>query len=151
VKWLAGAMIVRFAVVTPSVHDRKTCLPFSVCGEGALTELLEPTITVREKGACLPAAISQVTDGKGGTATDAVMIRIGLPTVTIASPTTALRWAVGDTVSFSGSATDNQGAEISPSNLTWKLVLKHGACPDCHDHFLQTYSGVNSGSFTHWR
>lgn len=48
---LVGAMIVRFAVVTPSVHDRKTCLPFSVCGEGALTELLEPTITVREKGA----------------------------------------------------------------------------------------------------
>jgi hypothetical protein len=31
--------------------------------------------------------------------------------------------------------------------MTWKLVLKHGACPDCHDHFLQTYSGVNSGSF----
>ena len=31
--------------------------------------------------------------------------------------------------------------------MTWKLVLKHGACPDCHDHFLQTYSGVSSGSF----
>ena len=54
---------------------------------------------------------------------------------------------MGDTVSFSGSATDNQGAAIPPSNLTWKLVLKHGACPDCHDHFLQTYSGVSSGSF----
>ena len=27
-------------------------------------------------------------------------------------------------------------------------MLKHGACPDCHEHFLQTYSGVASGSFT---
>jgi PKD repeat protein len=89
----------------------------------------------------------RVSDGKGGTATDAVTIGVGLPNVTIASPTTSLRWAVGETVSFSGSATDNQGAEIPSSNLTWKLVLKHGACPDCHDHFLQTYSGVNSGSF----
>ncbi len=26
-------------------------------------------------------------------------------------------------------------------------MQKHGACPDCHDHFLQTYSGVSSGSF----
>jgi hypothetical protein len=55
---------------------------------------------------------------------------------------------VGDTVSFSGSATDNQGAAVPASNLTWKLVLKHGACPDCHDHFLQNYPGVSSGSFT---
>ena len=38
-------------MVTPSVHDRKICLPRSVWGEGALTELLDPTITVREKGA----------------------------------------------------------------------------------------------------
>ncbi len=43
----------RLAVVTPSVHVRKSCLPLlrSVWGEGALTELLDPTITVREKSA----------------------------------------------------------------------------------------------------
>jgi len=90
----------------------------------------------------------RVADGRGGTATDAVTIGVGLPRVTIATPTTSLRWAVGDTVSFSGSATDNRGAAIPSSNLSWTLVLKHGACPDCHDHFLQTYSGVSSGSFT---
>ena len=48
---LAVATIVRFGVVTPSDHERNTCLPRSVCGEGALAELLEPTITGREKGA----------------------------------------------------------------------------------------------------
>jgi glucose/arabinose dehydrogenase len=89
----------------------------------------------------------RVSDGRGGTATDAITIGVGRPNVTISNPTTALRWAVGDTVSFSGSATDNQGAAIPASSLTWSLVLKHGACPDCHDHGLQDFEGVASGSF----
>ena len=50
---LAGATIVRFAVVTPSDHVRKSCFPRSVCGEGALSELLDPVMTVREKGETL--------------------------------------------------------------------------------------------------
>ena len=49
----AGATIVRFALVTPSVHVRKSCLPRSVCGEGALTELFDPTMTVRANGEML--------------------------------------------------------------------------------------------------
>ena len=89
----------------------------------------------------------RVSDGRGGTATDAITIGVGRPKVTISTPTTDLRWAVGETVSFSGSATDNQDVAIPAANLTWKLVLKHGACPDCHEHFLQTYSGTASGSF----
>jgi glucose/arabinose dehydrogenase len=89
----------------------------------------------------------RVDDGRGGTATDAVTIGVGRPEVTISAPATTLRWAVGDTVSFSGSATDNQGVAIPASNLTWSVVLKHGACPDCHDHFLHTDSGKANGSF----
>jgi glucose/arabinose dehydrogenase/PKD repeat protein len=89
----------------------------------------------------------RVSDGRGGTATDAITIGVGRPNVTISTPTMALRWKVGDTVSFSGSATDNQGAAIPASSLTWSLVLKHGACPDCHDHPLQNLPGVASGSF----
>ncbi len=116
-------------------------------GDGAFDDSTTATTTWTYNAAGTFRVSLQVSDGKGGTATDAVTIGVGLPQVTIASPTTSLRWAVGDTISFSGSATDNQGAQISSSNMTWKLVLKHGACPDCHDHFLQTYSGVNSGSF----
>jgi PKD repeat protein len=89
----------------------------------------------------------RVSDGRGGTATDAVTIGVGRPRVTIQTPQTSLRWAVGETISFSGSATDNQGVAIPASRLTWKLTLKHGLCPDCHDHPLQTYSGVASGTF----
>jgi glucose/arabinose dehydrogenase len=116
-------------------------------GDGAFDDSTAATTTRTYNAAGTFRVSLQVSDGKGGTATDAVTVSVGLPKVTISSPPTSLRWTVGDTISFSGSATDNQGAEIPSSNLTWNLVLKHGACPDCHDHFLQTYSGVNSGSF----
>ena len=69
------------------------------------------------------------------------------PQVTISAPGAGLTWAVGDQISFSGSAVDSSGQPIPASRLTWNLVLHHGACPDCHDHFLQTYGGVSSGSF----
>jgi glucose/arabinose dehydrogenase len=116
-------------------------------GDGAFDDstAVKPTWTYNAAGNFRVSL--RVSDGRGGTATDAITIGVGRPKVTISSPTTSLRWAVGDAVSFSGSATDNQGAAIPASQLTWKLVLKHGACPDCHEHFLQTYSGVTSGSF----
>jgi PKD repeat protein len=93
----------------------------------------------------------KVTDSLGATDTDTVTITAGPgvvePTVRIASPASSLRWAVGDTVTFSGSATNNDGTTIPPQRLTWTLTLKHGLCPDCHNHGLQTYTGVASGSF----
>jgi glucose/arabinose dehydrogenase len=90
----------------------------------------------------------QVSDPSGGVGSAGVTIGVGLPSVTIATPSPSLKWAVGDTVSFSGSAVDHTGAPIPASGLSWELVLRHGACPDCHEHFLQTISGVSSGSFT---
>jgi glucose/arabinose dehydrogenase len=117
-------------------------------GDGAFDDstAVRPTWTYNSAGSYRVSL--QVSDGRGATGTDAVTIGIGLPRVTIHAPTTSLRWAVGDSISFSGSATDNQGVAIPASNLTWGLVLKHGACPDdCHNHPLQGYSGVASGSF----
>jgi glucose/arabinose dehydrogenase len=97
----------------------------------------------------------RVSDGRGGTASDALTIGVGRPQVTILAPTPSVQWAVpldddtpdSEDIRFSGSATDNQGVAIPASKLTWALVLKHGACPDCHEHFLQTYTGVDSGTF----
>jgi hypothetical protein len=89
-----------------------------------------------------------VSDGKGGTDTTTVTIRVGAPVPTIQTPSSALRWAVGDNIAFSGSAVDSSGNAIPASGLSWTVVLHHGACPDCHEHVLATYSGVASGSFT---
>jgi glucose/arabinose dehydrogenase len=117
-------------------------------GDGAFDDssAVKPSWTYNTAGSYRVSL--RVSDGRGGTATDAVTIGVGRPQVTIQTPAPTLRWSVNDTVSFSGSATDNQGVAVPASNLTWRLALKHGACPDCHEHFLQTYSGVASGSFT---
>jgi glucose/arabinose dehydrogenase len=89
----------------------------------------------------------RVTDPLGASNTASVTIGVGRPTVTISTPTSGTAWAVGTTISFSGSATDNKGQPIPPAGLSWSLVLHHGQCPSCHDHPLQTFSGVSSGSF----
>ena len=71
------------------------------------------------------------------------------PTATIASPASSLRWKVGDTVSFSGGATDPQSGTLPASALSWSLVLHH--CDSsgviCHEHPQQNFPGVASGRF----
>ena len=71
----------------------------------------------------------EVNDGRGGTATDAVTVRAGgtSPTPMINSPAAGTTWAVGQTINFSGSATDFQDGALPPSALRWDLILHH--CP----------------------
>jgi glucose/arabinose dehydrogenase len=90
----------------------------------------------------------KATDNHGVSATDAVAISAGNtpPTATIVSPSTGLTWKVGDTIAFSGSATDAQDGTLGASRLSWTLTLQH--CPsNCHPHSLQSFAGVASGSF----
>jgi glucose/arabinose dehydrogenase len=90
----------------------------------------------------------RVTDGRGGSATTTVLVHSANtpPTVTIAGPTAATTWKVGDTIPFAGSATDRQDGTLAPARLSWSLVLQH--CPsNCHQHSIQTFPGVASGSF----
>ncbi|HSC92403.1 MAG TPA: LamG-like jellyroll fold domain-containing protein [Gaiellaceae bacterium] len=92
----------------------------------------------------------RVTDPQGATADDLAVLEPGGntgPTPTIATPTAATTWKVGDVISFSGSATDPQDGTIPASGLTWTLVMQH--CPsNCHSHTIQQFAGVSSGSFT---
>jgi glucose/arabinose dehydrogenase len=72
------------------------------------------------------------------------------PDVTISQPTTASRWAVGDTIQFAGSARDGSGALLPASRLVWSLVMRHCSRTDadeCHSHAVEDYAGVSSGSF----
>jgi hypothetical protein len=63
----------------------------------------------------------------------------------ITAPTNGTTWKVGDTITFSGSATDPQDGTLPASALTWQMILQH--CPDeCHEHPLQTWTGVAGGS-----
>jgi hypothetical protein len=68
------------------------------------------------------------------------------PTATITSPPAGTTWKVGDVITFSGSATDLQDGALPASALSWTLVQQH--CPsNCHEHTVQSFFGVASGSF----
>jgi PKD repeat protein len=90
----------------------------------------------------------RVTDNQGASDTDSVTITVGNtpPTATINTPAAGTTWRVGDTISFSGSATDQRDGPLPASRLSWRLVLQH--CPsNCHSHPVQDFPGVASGSF----
>ena len=69
------------------------------------------------------------------------------PIATISAPTSTLKYKVGDTINFAGSATDAQDGALAPANLSWTIRLHH--CPGgaCHTHQLLQQSGIASGSF----
>ena len=96
-------------------------------------------------------ATLRVTDAAGASSvSDPVTISVGNtpPTATIDDARRAgTTWKVGDSINFSGHATDpQQGTLPASARSSWSLVMQH--CPsNCHEHTLQTFSGVASGTF----
>jgi glucose/arabinose dehydrogenase/PKD repeat protein len=95
----------------------------------------------------------RVTDKGGLSTTDTVTIGAGNepPQAHIDTPTTALKWAVGETVSFSGGGTDPQQGTLGAGSLSWTLVLRHCTTvgeDDCHSHPIESYPGVAAGTFS---
>jgi glucose/arabinose dehydrogenase len=91
-----------------------------------------------------------VTDTLGASASTTVPISSGndAPTAFVDTPSASLAWRVGDTITFSGHATDPQQGTLPASALSWSLRMQHCATlTTCHTHFLQTFNGVASGSF----
>jgi PKD repeat protein len=91
----------------------------------------------------------RVTDARGASSTSApVTITVGpgntAPTPVIDTPPSSLIWAVGDTINFSGHATDAEDGTLPASALSWRIIMHHGG----HTHLLETRSGVASGSFS---
>ena len=92
----------------------------------------------------------RVTDTAGASSvSDPVTISVGnsAPTAAIATPSSGTTWRVGDVISFSGSASDSEQGTLPASSLSWELVMQH--CPsNCHQHVIQSFTGVAGGSFT---
>jgi PKD repeat protein len=91
----------------------------------------------------------RVTDDDGVAAVSAPLtISAGNtpPSPVIATPPAGLTWRVGDVIAFSGSATDTQDGPLAAARLHWRLIVQH--CPsNCHEHVVQEFPGVASGSF----
>ena len=67
-----------------------------------------------------------------------------VPQLTVALPANAVLYQAGQTISFTGGATDNEDGVLPPSALTWKIDFHHKQ----HVHpGMQPTSGIASGSF----
>lgn len=94
-------------------------------------------------------AVLRVSDSHGATSSRSITISSGNtpPRPVIDSPSPSLTWAVGDQINFSAHANDDEDGTEPASRFSWQLLLYH--CPsNCHTHFLQTWNGVASGSFS---
>jgi glucose/arabinose dehydrogenase len=93
----------------------------------------------------------KVTDSHGASTVSAqVTITVGAgntpPSPVIDTPAASLTWAVGDTINFSGHATDAQDGTLPASALSWSIILHH-CTTGCHTHLVQTSTGA-TGSFS---
>jgi glucose/arabinose dehydrogenase len=122
-------------------------------GDGAYDDstVVNPTYTYVTQ-AVVPVGL-RVTNSAGLTATTSVAVTVGnppsnAPVVTIDNPTAATQWNVGQTIPFAGRAADAQDGSLPASAFHWQLTLQHCTTPtSCHAHNLQTWDGINAGSF----
>jgi PKD repeat protein len=124
-------------------------------GDGAFDDSTSATPTWTYNTAATTSVRLRVTDSRGASDTSAAISIVTdvntAPSATISSPSASSRWKVGDTVNFSGSATDAEEGQLAAARLSWGLDLVHCAIsnPDsCHTHHIQDFTGVASGSFT---
>jgi len=117
-------------------------------GDGAFDDSTSATTSTTYQTAGTYTPRLQVTDTSGATAIASATISAGNtpPRPVIDTPPDTTTWRVGDTIPFSGHATDDQDGTLPPSALTWSLIMHH--CPStCHEHPVQTFTGTSSGGF----
>ena len=91
----------------------------------------------------------KVTDPQGASGADTATVNAANtpPVPTINTPSASLHWSVGQSISFSGSATDAEDGALPASSLSWSLIIYHCTAAGCHTHNVQAWTGVSSGSF----
>lgn len=147
----AAPLTVDFDGTTSSDADGGTLTyEWDLDGDGAYDDstLAKPTFTYQDGSYQVGLRVS---DGQGASDTLDAPLTISSgntpPTATISAPLTSTTWKVGDTISFSGSATDQQDGALAPSRLTWSLVMQHCPASACHEHPVRDFAGVAQGSF----
>lgn len=66
------------------------------------------------------------------------------PLAVIDSPKAEAFYRAGETIEFSGTATDPEDGALGADSLSWNIVYYH----DTHAHPFMTFTGRSSGSFT---
>ncbi|HLT97023.1 MAG TPA: PKD domain-containing protein, partial [Acidimicrobiia bacterium] len=92
----------------------------------------------------------RVTDIDGASSSTSIVIQVAntVPQATIHTPSSSFRWAVGETISYSGSGFDDEDGTIPGSQMHWAVILHHcGDDGSCHEHHVRSTVG-ESGSLS---
>jgi glucose/arabinose dehydrogenase len=119
-------------------------------GDGTFGDATTATATFTYTSTGTYTARLRVTDDQGATGSTSVTVTVGNtpPVAAIDTPPSSLTWKVGDTINFSGHATDSQDGSLPASALRWDEIVHHCTTPtDCHTHLIQSFQGA-SGSFS---
>src|SRR5262249_21712780 len=110
-------------------------------GDGTTSTLANPTHTYQTAGQY--TARLTVSDGVNSTVSAGMTIRVGNPpTATILTPTNGILFRAGDSIAFSGDATDPEDGTLPASAFTWTILFHH----DSHVHPGGTVTGAKSGT-----
>jgi len=140
----------------PDPGDGITSYSWDLNGDGVYGDATSATTSYTYNTPGTYTASLKVTDKHNATNTSSVTISVNntAPTAFIDSPGacpsgSSCGWIVGQTINFSGHATDPQQGTLPAAALTWNIILHHCTSDtnSCHTHNVQTFSGVASGSF----
>ncbi len=113
-------------------------------GDGTTGTGIQPTHSYAVSGTYI--ATLTANDGQTTGQSQPITISVGnsAPVPTISLPLTTTTYRAGDTISFSGSATDREDGALTASHLEWKVIFHH----EQHFHpFIDSIAGVASGTF----
>jgi glucose/arabinose dehydrogenase/PKD repeat protein len=113
-------------------------------GDGAVSSAPNPQHTYASFGAF--EARLTVGDGAASSVAAPIGVTVGArPQVQILTPPPGASYRAGETIVFSGAATDVEDGPLAAAALSWQVVLVHGA----HVHpFAGPFNGVAQGQFT---
>jgi glucose/arabinose dehydrogenase len=118
-------------------------------GDGQFDDATGPEVTRTFAAAGSHLVRLRVTDARGETGTDSITIQAsnGPPVAAITAPSSSNDWRVGETIAFTGRGDDPDQGRLPASALTWEIIMHHCETDGtCHQHFIQTLSGVAGGS-----
>jgi glucose/arabinose dehydrogenase/PKD repeat protein len=110
-------------------------------GDGTTSTQANPSHTYASSGRYTVRLTT--SDGTLDTVSEPVSITAGSPPVPrILTPSDGATFKAGDTITYSGDATDAEDGPLAPSRLNWKIVFHH----DTHIHPVQDGITGSSGS-----
>jgi glucose/arabinose dehydrogenase/chitodextrinase len=136
--------------------EGSTCTNFVEVGTSPTTSFnntsLQPATTYRYRVRAQDGAPTPNLSGYSNIASETTQgVPNTPPNATILTPEVGTLWNVGDTIDFTGSASDTEDGQNMPaSSLSWSLVLQHCWQYDptsCHAHTIQSWSGTTGDRF----